>query len=92
MLCQRMPLQSQGHSGVESVVGGLKGSGIRRTHVLNTSTTKLQHYKKRGSRVARRFYRWGCSMGRGSPKRAVRRSIGLRTINLWPSMRFARSQ
>jgi len=27
MLCQRMPLQSQGHSGVESVVGGLKGSG-----------------------------------------------------------------
>jgi hypothetical protein len=27
MLCQQMPLQSQGHSGVKSVVWGLKGSG-----------------------------------------------------------------
>jgi hypothetical protein len=27
MLCQPMPLQSQGHSGVKSVVWGLKGSG-----------------------------------------------------------------
>ena len=27
MLCQQMPLQSQGHPGVKSVVWGLKGSG-----------------------------------------------------------------
>ena len=27
MLCQQMPLRSQGHSGVKSVVWGWKGSG-----------------------------------------------------------------
>ena len=45
-------------------------------HVLNTSTTKLQHYKKEeGS--GPRFYRWWCSIGCGSSNRAARRSIGL---------------
>jgi hypothetical protein len=37
------------------------------------------------------LYLWR-SIGRASPRRAARRSIALRGINLWPSMRFENSQ